>query len=849
MIVRKGLLSAFSAAALMASAPQVGSAQDQDSAGGLDEIVVTARKRAEDILQTPVAVSVVTGADIDAKGIVSLTDLANNTPGLQITSVNSGRNDRSFQQISLRGMTPSRTSSTLTATFIDGVPVSSANALNSVTRPERVEVLKGPQAAYFGRNAFAGAVNVVNKEPGEEFGGDLSIMGGSRSNWDVQASLEGPLFSDKVGFRLSARSYSKEGSYDNGGVPGQTLGDQSTDVFSLMLAAQPTEGLKIKFFGMMTQDDDGPSPEGMVSAYEIRSNAGVLNIPFNSGSTAGTVVVPGRSNCTPNGRPWFCGAIPALLPDFGPAQNSANNAISTASTASSNRRIIDASDGVRGYGLVGEFKHAHLTIDWDIGDSGFTLSSLSGINDYFVSETDDLDNWDSSSIINTFNPTGANPNANTFWSFPFMVEREERDFSQEFRLQYDNDGPFSGLLGVSYLKTSAWSDLVNLFNEYTVGLPASARAASSVTAPPKAETTSIFFGATYEVTDKLTISAEGRQQKDEVESYTGGTTVTISPAAATQYGLAAGAYAPFTLLVAREFDHFLPRVIVDYQFNDDLMGYVSWSKGVNVALLSFNTNFLVLGSPEVLAAADAIGLGVFIEPEEIENWEIGLKGSLFDDRVRGALAIYRADWTEQQNSRSTFVVDGMGVPQIVTGVANTGRVIATGIELDLIAKPSDAFTVQFSAAMNDSDIKSFEDPLITGITGVVGDGFRGNNMPLAPKYSANLGVQYDGVLPLWDEASWFARADVSYKGKQYIDTSNINWINDRTQVNVRAGFTRGPVSVDAFVLNLFDNDDYISAAQNSLLTPDFSLTAAGVGYINAALPERRVVGLKVGYKF
>ena len=847
MLLRKFLLPTLSAATMLIAVPQTAVAAEDADADALDEIVVTARKRAEDILQTPVAVSVLTGADIDAKGIVSLSDLANNTPGLQITSVNSGRNDRSFQQITLRGLTPSRTSSTLTATFIDGVPVSSANALNSVTRPERVEVLKGPQSAYFGRNAFAGAVNVVNKEPGEELAGDISVMGGSRSNWDVQGSLEGPLFSDKVGFRISGRSFSKDGGWDNAGVPGQTLGDQSTDVFSLMLSAQPVEGLKIKLFGMLTQDDDGPSPEGMVSSWELRNNAGVLNVPALSGSTAGTVIVPRQTNCTPATRAWFCGAIPDLAPGVTPGQNTADFSLLSASLASSRARVVSAEDGVKGYGLVGEFKHAHLTIDWDIGQSGFTLSSLTGVNDYFVSEVDDLDNWNSASITNPSNPTGA-ATATTFWSFPFLVEREERDFSQEFRLSFDNEGPFSGLLGVSYLKVSAWSDLVSIFSETTLGLPISSRAATSVTSPPKGETTSVFFGATYEVTDQLTISAEGRQQRDEVEAYTGAVPLTVSAAAATQYGLAAGLYTPFSLLVSRKFDHFLPRVIVDYQFNEDLMAYASVSKGVNVALLSFNTNFLTQGSPEILAAADSIGLGVFIEPEKITNYEIGVKGSFLDGRLRGSLAIYKADWTEQQNTRTTFV-NVAGVPQIVSGVANTGEVEATGIELDLLAKPSDAVTVQFSAAMNDSDIQSFEDPLITAITGVVGAGFSGKSLPLAPKYSANLGVQYDGNLPMWDESTWFARADVSYKGKQFLDSSNINWINDRTQVNVRAGLARGPVNVDVFVQNLFDNDEYVSAAQNSLLTSVGGTAAAGLGYINVALPERRVYGLRIGYKF
>ncbi|MEL0210992.1 MAG: TonB-dependent receptor plug domain-containing protein, partial [Novosphingobium sp.] len=142
--------------------------QPQASAdeGGLGVITVTARKREESLLETPIAISALTSQDIEKRGITSVNDVVLNTPGINVSNNNSGRNDRSFQQISLRGMTPSTTTSTLTASFIDGVPVASATALNAITDPARIELLKGPQNAYFGRNAFAGAINVVTKKAG-----------------------------------------------------------------------------------------------------------------------------------------------------------------------------------------------------------------------------------------------------------------------------------------------------------------------------------------------------------------------------------------------------------------------------------------------------------------------------------------------------------------------------------------------------------------------------------------------------------------------------------------------------------------------------------------------------------
>ncbi len=67
-------------------------------------------------------------------------------------------------------------------------------------------------------------------------------------------------------------------------------------------------------------------------------------------------------------------------------------------------------------------------------------------------------------------------------------------------------------------------------------------------------------------------------------------------------------------------------------------------------------------------------------------------------------------------------------------------------------------------------------------------------------------------------------------------------------VNFRAGISRGPLSVDAYVLNAFDDDNYVSVAQNSLLTPNFALTAFN-GYLNVGLPELRTYGARLSYKF
>ena len=117
---------------------------------------MTARKRTEDILSIPVAVSALSSEDIEQRGIVSIGDVARNSPGVNFTNNSSGRADRSNAQIIVRGFTPSIVQNAAASIFIDGVPVASATAVENINDPSRVEIIKGPQSAVFGRSSFSG---------------------------------------------------------------------------------------------------------------------------------------------------------------------------------------------------------------------------------------------------------------------------------------------------------------------------------------------------------------------------------------------------------------------------------------------------------------------------------------------------------------------------------------------------------------------------------------------------------------------------------------------------------------------------------------------------------------------
>ena len=269
---------------IMAATPAF--AQSADEAPAPGTIVVTARKSGEDILKTPVTVTALTSEAIEQKGITTMGDVAASTPGLNINNNSSGRADRSFQQIILRGFTPSTTLATTTSMFIDGVPVASSSQIGAIANPERIEILKGPQSAYFGRNTFAGAINVVNKTPGNDWGGEITGMVGTRDNWRLNGAVEGPIVKDLISFRITGDKFSKGGSYKN--YDGTMLGRQSSTIGTALLSITPAHNLKIKVFGMMGEDKDGPSSQTRIYMYDVKN-------------AAGTTVVKGQSNCVLTG--------------------------------------------------------------------------------------------------------------------------------------------------------------------------------------------------------------------------------------------------------------------------------------------------------------------------------------------------------------------------------------------------------------------------------------------------------------------------------------------------------------------------------------------------------------------
>ena len=182
----------------------VGGLSGQANAEVLEEIVITARKTSESLMDAPLSVGVIGAETIREANIQNINGIANLTPNLKINQAFGAQGDRPV----IRGLSSIFTSQELAGYFVDGVWVSGSLQTYDLSNVERVEVIKGPQSATFGRRTFSGAINYVTSGPSEDLSGNIQAQGGTNGLGLIQGAI-----SDTVGmfgYRVTGRAYSKD---------------------------------------------------------------------------------------------------------------------------------------------------------------------------------------------------------------------------------------------------------------------------------------------------------------------------------------------------------------------------------------------------------------------------------------------------------------------------------------------------------------------------------------------------------------------------------------------------------------------------------------------------------------
>lgn len=812
------LLSSVAAVLTVATATPDSQAVAQQVA--LEEIVVTARKRDERLIDIPLSVQAFSAADLSAAGIDDLEDLTLFSPGLDYNSQSSTSfTGRYIPAIRFRGLTTVSTlpSNQVGSLFVDGVFVLGGAQSIGFEDVERVEIIKGPQAAFFGRSTFGGAINYITADPADEFGGKVSAeYSPNHGSYRGSVTVEGPLVEGLLSGRLTASGF-ENGGYETAN-DGGTLGEETTDAVHASLLFTPSETVRIKVRASYIEDEDS-QPAVTTIQFFNKSNcaAGTPLTVLDASGASRNVSLQGD---------YWCGGLPedvpvtanTTFPVFPAVGNLPELDVRDLFVGNSlGIDEIDRAPFLDHFGLRRQTVRLATTFDVEASDA-VTVSGSLAYNDQKIRRINDQDYTDAESVY-----IGA----------PSFFE----DYSGEIRAQYDDGGKLRGLIGTNYYKQkikAAFGNAIEATNQLSLDfLPTAPTirvtgAQNSGNNDDKIRTFGIFGSLEYDILDNLTATLEGRWQNDKVTQFGG---QFLTPGAAQS-------------LTSKKF---LPRAILSYRPMDDMTTYVSYSQGTLPG--QFNGTFINLSAADkAIVQAQIPGLQDSIPPEKLESYEIGLKQSLLEGRATYALAAYMMDWTNMKSAVSFIPPGATGLQ----GALISGTSEIKGVEFEANWLVSEAFDLGFTANYTDA---TYNDFAISGVNQLFGlsnaEGYRvdGNTLPAFPKWSGSLSGTYTGTVNAdWD---WYTRADVAYQGKAYADPSNINWVKAYTLVNLKVGIENEGTTLEFFANNLFDETGWASGTTGldlGVVPVLFSNLFVRRGAVVTALRDREV-GVRATWSF
>ena len=348
-------------------------------------IIVTARRREETLIDVPVPVTVFGAEQLRNLGATDIVDVAELTPGFSMQD-NSRQNEQPFiRGISVGSFFPDAQKASF---FHDGVFVSGTSRTLNQDDIERIEVVKGPQAVYFGRQTFAGAVNYVTRKPTFDFRAHGRIEAAENNDFEVTAGVSGPLIDDVLAFRVFGQYGTDDGAFENT-LDGIRLQQEETKGGSASLMLQPSS--------------------------TVSFTARAQYVEFDDSQAAAIVLGSNLNTCRPNAggtNQAICGELPI------PRDISLNL---TAPEFEGGRRTVTQER----YSLIGSIEFG----------GGYELSTLTAYN-----KEDRINSGDGDGL----------PQNTSFGRFTFTSEYE--DFTQQLVLTSPQSDRFRWLLGGIYFE-------------------------------------------------------------------------------------------------------------------------------------------------------------------------------------------------------------------------------------------------------------------------------------------------------------------------------------------------------------------------------------------------------------
>jgi iron complex outermembrane receptor protein len=621
-----------------------------EEGGSSSEIVVSARRREERLIDVPVAVSAISAEQIRQYDLTSVANIRILAPQISL--------DRGFTgsgtSISMRGVSSASLDAGVEQSVLldfDGMAISRGRILNDALFDiQTVDVLKGPQALFFGKNSPGGVVSVKSADPTPEFSGFL--RGGHEFTADaasLEAAISGPL-TDKIGARLALFASQSQGYIRNqsNGVADLVRTAASGSIF--VPAAPSRLGAEQKLAGRLTlKYDDGDFDANfklLISHYEgqsLQSFSEVMACPASRPrpGTSGGIIDP-TGDCKLNDRSsqgWLSPNIINLWPEVKKHNNG--------NPYSSNDTIMPT-----------------LTLNYKAGD--INLTSVTGYYDYdYVSQG----NADATAY-------------SQFWSYS---NEKNKSFYQELRAISSYDGMINFALGGHY----EHNDRTLFVGAANGPLPADATTGKFHTndnqQQNKSTAASAFGQLILKLSDALELAGGGRYtwQRNEIRSFY--TFINSN---------AAGLLPPGTVITGRKREsNFSPEATLTWHPSSDIMIYGA-----------YKTGYLAGGfSNPGLLASTATKDSLSFSAEKVDGFEIGAKASLLDNRLTASLTGFRYKY--KGLPLTSLLVLPNGTPVFVT--QNAASTLTQGVEFEASYRPMRGTTLRASASYNDAHFESF----------------------------------------------------------------------------------------------------------------------------------------------
>ena len=673
--------------------------------GGLEEVVVTARKREESLQDAPLTVTAYNAKRIAEYDITSLERIQQVTPQLYVGRVSNG----SGAQITMRGIGASAATSIgieqSVAVVMNGAYYGQGRVLNEgMFDLGQIEILKGPQSLFFGKNATAGVISLTTAKPTEEW--EINANVGYEFETEqtrVEGIVSGPL-SDTVGIRLAIRESQMDGGWykNNSSDNTYTYLDVATGFADSFTEAAPGD------------NRDTPQEEETLARVTLTVDpSDSLSMTF-TGQYSDVYVL----NSAYNHIPFSCdGGVSAWGVPCGDNYTIAHNKLPQ--TLADNLPYADGQDLYNAY----ESWSLNAEIEWEVGN--FTLSSITNIQE---NEND----W---ALPGDF----ADTNDGIFATEHAVWEA----WSEELRVQSNFDGMFNFMLGGLYQETTReffqWvtfggGGALNWNSAAPAGLEHVTYNKESYT---DGETFSLFGEVQLALTDRLEATAGVRYIDESKDSsfeqpY-------VHPIGILALGWEAGG-----LTANQSFTEWQPEATISYDVSDEVTVYGAYKTAYKSGGFSNGAVFAAVSQEKDFT----------FNPETASGFEVGVKTTLLDNQLRLNATAYTYEFEDLQ-------LDYFDSAAIVFLTINAGKATSEGFEVDLEYAPFSVpgLTLRSTVAYNKAEYDQFIAPCfdgqsaaegcrtdLPGYPGKPGYDISGQATGMAPELSATAGFSYDGEM-------------------------------------------------------------------------------------------------------